>query len=224
MTHLASEYKEVLLLRSRKKSYSEINKLTKIPKSTLSDWLSDEDWSIKIKDELADKHLINYKPNLLKSMKILAEKKKLRHVKFCKEAFVTYNKFKNDPLFSFGLGLYWGEGDKKSGNSVAVTNTDPNMLRVIASFFRKYFSVDESKLRVRLFVYKDIDVSSAKKFWSELLQVPQNQFIKIQVLESKAKLTKTKSKYGICSLYCSNTEFHIKIMEWIRLLSLDMRV
>ena len=107
---------------------------------------------------------------------------------------------------------------------VAVANTDPNLLNVVAKFYRKYLSLDESKLRIALFIYKDIDEKFAIKFWSKLLHVPKTQFIKTQVLESKARLTKTKSKYGICSLYFSNTEFHIKIMEWIRLLSLDMRV
>ena len=135
-----------------------------------------------------------------------------------------YKKFKNDPLFIFGLGLYWGEGDKKSGNMVAVTNSDPNILSVIAKFYRKYLSLDESKLGIKLFIYKDINIDFAIDFWSKLLKIPRNQFIKVQILESRAKLTKTKLKYGICTLYCSNTEFHIKIREWIRLLSLDMRV
>lgn len=66
-----------------------------------------------------------------------------------------------------------------------------------------------------------------KRSYSEihsLTKVPKSQFIKVQILESRAKLTNAKSKYGICCLYFSKTEFHIKIDEWIRLLSLDLRV
>lgn len=224
MSHDSIVKRKVYLLRHKSKSYSEIQKLTKIPKSTLSDWLSDEDWSIKIKNQLTENALVNYKPNLEKSLKVITEKKNARLLKYRTQALKDYKKFRNDPLFVFGLGLYWGEGDKKSTYSVAVTNSDPNILRIIAKFFRKYLSIDESMFRIRLFIYKDIDKIFAMNFWSKLLDVPKSQFIKVQTLESRSKLTKTKLKYGICTLYCSNTEFHIKIMEWIRLVSLDTRV
>ncbi len=220
MSHLRSERNKVYSLRRKNFSYLEIQKITNIPKSTLSDWLSDEEWSIKIKSKLSEK----YKLNLIKANKVITLNKNIRHNRFKKEAIEDYIKFKNDPLFSFGLGLYWGEGDKKSGNIVAVTNTDPNMLIVIANFYRKYLRLDETKLRVSLFIYKDINEKFAINFWSKLLHVPKSQFIKVKVLESRSKLTKTKLKYGICTLYFSNTEFHIKIREWIRLLSLDLRV
>ncbi|AKM83518.1 hypothetical protein A2422_01450 [Candidatus Woesebacteria bacterium RIFOXYC1_FULL_31_51] len=224
MSYSTDIKEKIYSLRQKSLSYSKIQKLTKIPKSTLSDWLSDEDWSIKIKNNLTEKHLKNYKPNLIKALKVMAKMKDDRYRKYRAEALIDYKKFKNDPLFIFGLGLYWGEGDKKSGNMVAVTNSDPNILSVIAKFYRKYLSLDESKLGIKLFIYKDINIDFAIDFWSKLLKIPRNQFIKVQILESRAKLTKTKLKYGICTLYCSNTEFHIKIREWIRLLSLDMRV
>lgn len=224
MTHSSLEIERVKNLRLKSFSYSKIQKITKISKSTLSDWLSDEDWSIKIKNNLIEKNLIDYKPNLIKSLKVIEKKKKERYDKFHKEALLDYFRFKKDTLFSFALGLYWGEGDKKSGSCVAVTNTDPNLLKVVAMFYRKYLKLDESKLRISLFIYKDIDTNFAIKFWSKLLKVPRKQFIKVKILESRSRLTKTKLKYGICTLYFSNTEFHIKIREWIRLLSLDMRV
>jgi len=224
MSHSVYVKEKVYLLRQKSKSYSQIHKATKISKSTLSDWLSDEDWSIRIKDNLTKKYSFKHKSNIEKALRIMALKTKVRHNNFRKEALSDYLRFKNEPLFLFGLGLYWGEGDKKSGNMVAVTNSDPNILSVVAKFYRKYLNIDESKLGIKLFIYKDINMDSAIKFWSELLGIPKKQFIKVQILESRSKLTKTKLKYGICTLYCSNTEFHIKIMEWIRLLSLDTRV
>lgn len=220
MSHCSSERDKVYSLRKKHLSYLEIQKITNIPKSTLSDWLSDEDWSIKIKNKLSKK----YKLNLIKAIQVITDNKNIRYDSFRKEAIEDYIRFKNDPLFSFGLGLYWGEGDKKSGNIVAVTNSDPNILVITAKFYRKYLHLDESKLRISLFIYKDINEKFAINFWSKLLHVPKRQFIKVKVLESRSKLTKTKLKYGICTLYFSNTEFHIKIREWIRLLSLDMRV
>lgn len=218
MSHSSSVKNKVYLLRQKSLSYSEIEKQTSIPKSTLSDWLSDEKWSIKIKNKLAK----NYKLNLIKAIEVMTANKENRYRKYKVEALIDYKKFRKDPLFCFGLGLYWGEGDKKSGNVVAVTNTDPNILRVIAMFYRKYLQLDENKLRISLFIYNDINKKFAINFWSKILHVPKSQFIKVKILESRSRLTKTRIKYGICTLYFSNTEFHIKIMEWIRLLSLDV--
>ncbi len=210
----------VNFLRKQKKSYSEINKITGISKSTISDWLSEKDWSIEIKNKLSQKTRLN----ILKANEVRLAQKILRDKKYIKDAQKEYEILKYDPLFLYGLGIYWGEGDKKDRNRVAVTNTDPNMLRIVAKFYRNCLKIEEDKLRVALFLYGDIDVDTAIKFWSDLLSINPKQFIKTQILQSRARLTKTKSKYGICTFYCSNTEQSIKILEWIRLLSLDLRV
>lgn len=220
MSYLSRDKAKVYYLRRKSLSYLEIQRITNIPKSTLSDWLSDKEWSVKIKNKLTKKN----KLNLLKAIKVITDNRNLRYKRFKKEALHDYLIYKNDPLFTFGLGLYWGEGDKKSGNIVAVTNSDPNILIIISKFYRRYLCLNESKLRISLFIYKDINEQFAINFWSKLLGVPKSQFIKVKVLESRSRLTKTKLKYGICTLYFSNTEFHIKIMEWIRLSSLDLRV
>ena len=44
-------------LRKKGKSYSEIKYLLNIPKSTLSDWFSKEEWSELIKDKINNKKL-----------------------------------------------------------------------------------------------------------------------------------------------------------------------
>ena len=164
MSYASTERKNVYRLRRQLLSYSEINKITKIPKSTLSDWLSDEKWSIEIRNNLASQHLINYKSNLIKSLKIIKAKKYIRYAKFRKQALSEYIKYRNDPLFIFGLGLYWGEGDKKSVYSVAITNSDSDILYVSAKFFRKYLCINENNFRIRLFIYEVINLEFAINF------------------------------------------------------------
>ena len=142
-----------------------------------------------------------------------------RKQSYLKEAQFEFRKQIDNPLFLIGLGIYWGEGDKSNNGRVAVINTDPELLKIIASFFRQCLGILNNNLRIGLFIYEDIDKDVAVSFWSEKLNVPTHQFIKVQVLKSRSKLTKNRSKYGICSLYCSSTELSIKIHEWIRLLS-----
>jgi hypothetical protein len=77
------------------------------------------------------------------------------------------------------------------------------------------FRANEANLRVGLFIYDDLNEAILKHYWAELLEIPEKQFIKTQVLKSKSTLTNRKSKHGICSLYFSSTELSVKIREWI---------
>jgi len=47
-----------------------------------------------------------------------------------------------------GLMLYWGEGDKTGNYFVALTNTDLKILKYFASWIRKYFDIDEKRLKM----------------------------------------------------------------------------
>ncbi len=102
-----------------------------------------------------------------------------------------------------GAMLYWAEGDKARESMVALTNTDPKVMIYFAKWFRKYFSVDESRLRCRLYIWENLDEEKAKQFWSEKLNIPLSQFTKSYISKSKPKIRKRRHKYGVCRLsYC----------------------
>ena len=205
------------------KSYLEISKSLGISKSTLSNWFSKKRWSTEIAKMLVVK---NKRLNIarLKLARSVRQKNiKKADLEFKKEARKEYQKYRLEPQFIAGLGLYWGEGEKANRNRVALINTDPGILMTIAFFYRQYLKVLNKDLRIGLFLYEDLHEIKTIRFWSRKLKVPNNQFIKRQFLKSKSRLTQRKSKYGVCSLYFSNTRLSIKIHEWIRLLSLEVR-
>ena len=213
-------YKKAEQLRREGNSYSYISDKLNVPKSTISGWFSGKLWSNKIKSDLNSSRLKLAKENLVVA-NLSRKKKQLQKRKdYLNEARREFDKLINNPLFLFGLGVYWGEGDKVDNGRVAVINTDPFLLRVMVSFYRQCLSISNDKLRIGLFVYEDLNEEKTVNFWSNTLNIPRNQFIKIQKLKSRSKLTKRKSKYGICSLYFSSTKFSVKIHEWIRLLSI----
>ena len=217
--HTNNKYYEAKELRKKGFSYSEISKEINIPKSTLSYWFSKKAWSQKVK-----KRIIKRQKNISKTTQILANKarllkKELRQNRFRKEARKEFKKLKSTPLFLVGLGIYWGEGEKVGQGRVSVINTDPKLLLVMVNFYRNILNISENKLRIALFVYNDIDINTVTNYWSRTLKIPQQQFIKTQMLKSRSKRTKRKSKYGICNLYFSSTEQSIKISEWIKLLN-----
>jgi len=158
--------------------------------------------------------------NLLAANIARANKQIEKRESYVKEAQMEFERLADNPLFLIGLGIYWGEGDKTDNGRVAVINTDPELLRIVVNFYRQCLGISDSILRIGLFLYEDIDRNVAIAFWSDKLKVSPQQFIKIQILKSRSRLTEHKTKYGICSLYFSSTRFSIKIHEWIRLLSI----
>lgn len=214
------KYKQAEILRREGKSYIAISNELNISKSTISNWFSKKVWSKEIKFHLNSSRLKMAKNNLLKANLVRKENQLKRKKKYLNEAKLEFEKLINYPLFLVGLGIYWGEGDKTNNGRVAVINTDPELLKIVVDFYRKCLGVLDINLRIGLFVYEDIDKNMAISFWSDILKIPKQQFIKIQTLKSRSTLTKNKSKHGICSLYFSSTEFSVKIHEWIRLLSI----
>jgi len=114
-----------------------------------------------------------------------------------------------------GLMLYWGEGDKTGNYFVALTNTDIKVLKYFVSWLRKYFDIDEKRLRGRLYIWGLFDEDKAKKSWSKELNIPISQFTKSYISKSKPNIRKARHKYGVCRVSYGSTKIFKEIMEGI---------
>ena len=76
-----------------------------------------------------------------------------------------------------GAALYAAEGNKRDGE-VTFANTDPRMILFFCTWLRRFFDVEESRLRVRLYLHEGLDIDNANAFWSELTGIPISQFQK----------------------------------------------
>jgi AcrR family transcriptional regulator len=74
-----------------------------------------------------------------------------------------------------GAALYAGEGSKGDG-VVAFANTDPRMMAFFAAWLRRFFAIDESRLRARVYLHEGLDIDAAIAFWAQITGVPQGQF------------------------------------------------
>jgi len=50
------------------------------------------------------------------------------------------------------------------------------MVRFFCAWFRRFFAIDESRLRVCVYLHQGLDLEVAESFWSELTGVPRSQF------------------------------------------------
>lgn len=136
--------------------------------------------------------------------------------KFHKKPFVLKSAQTTDQLLlkNAGVMLYWGEGAKR-GNSVAFSNSDPDMITVFLRFLRDICGIDESRLRVTVHYYEDLDIRFLSKYWSTVTGIPREQFYK-PYLHRKTKGTyRAKSKYGTICVQYSDKELLRHINGWI---------
>src|SRR3989344_3810090 len=68
-------------------------------------------------------------------------------------------------LFGLGIGLFWGEGNKRSKSSVRLGNIDPGLIRNFLKFLDKIFNIDKKKLRFGLQIFSDIQPKVARRYW-----------------------------------------------------------
>ena len=176
------EVRIIKLLRSQGYSIIEISKELKRPKTTIFRHIK----NVKILPEFlknwAGKRGGSKKRQLLKEKKSLEEAKELIQELSYKEKFILLS------------ALYWGEGSKRD---FGLSNTDPNLIRVFISCLKDVFKIDETKLRVSIRIYQDLDKNKCLDFWSKVTGIKKENFVNVNILAGKKK---GKLEYGMCRI------------------------
>jgi hypothetical protein len=110
-----------------------------------------------------------------------------------------------------GAALYAGEGSKADG-MVVFANSDPRMMAFFASWLRTFFNVDESRLRMRVYLHEGLDLDAATAFWSLVTDVPPEQFRPGYRAVPDPTIRATKHPFGCAYLGCSCSSTHRTIM------------
>ena len=116
-----------------------------------------------------------------------------------------------------GVALYAGEGSKRDG-LVSFANTDPRMVVFFCAWLRRFFSVDESRLRVNVYLHEGLDLDAAERHWSELTRIPRAQFRAPYRAIADASIRTTKHEFGCVYVRDSCSTTHRSIMRLIRAL------
>jgi transcriptional regulator with XRE-family HTH domain len=116
---------------------------------------------------------------------------------------------RGDPLVLAGCMLYWAEGDK-SRNSVRMSNSDPEVLRVFIRFLRNCYGAEDCRLRASCYLFTDhvARQSEIEQFWLDALDLPRASLgTSIVNVYSKYSQKKRRNKlpYGTCKLVYNDT-------------------
>lgn len=88
----------------------------------------------------------------------------------------------------------------------------------MAEWLIKFTKVPRDKLRGAIWIHEGLDEKQAKKFWSNLTEIPLSQFTKTYVAKIKdnsRKIRKNIHPYGVFAIRFSDVTIHRKIMGWI---------
>lgn len=196
-------------LRKKGLSYKQIKECINVSKSTLSDWLKDIELTSDQKSRLNRLQATAY----LGAKKIQARSKAYHDTikeAAMKEAFLLIN----DSLFVSGLMLYWAEGDKRSGQ-LQFSNSDPDMIKLMMKWFRKYCGVPKKKFRIGLFIHTLHVREDCLEFWSKVTNLPLGQFNKPYIKPTIFSNKKNKLYDGTCVIKIHNRDLLSKILGWL---------
>ncbi len=104
--------------------------------------------------------------------------------------------------------LYWAEGSK-GRNTVALSNSDPEVLRFFVSFLRAYFRIPNTRVRVTCNLFADHveRQREVEQFWLDMLELSRSCMTKSTVnVYSKysQRMRKNRLPFGTCRV-CGTT-------------------
>lgn len=199
---------KVIKMRLKGLSYSQIKSKIEISKSTLSVWLEKYPLSTERIKELRD-----WNPRRIencRNTKLKNRQKKLENVyKYISNEIGQLSK---RDLFIAGMFLYWGEGTKASRDMVAFTNTDPGMIKFFIKWMEN-FGIAKEKMKVKLHLYKDMDINEKTRFWSSILNISEKNFRKPYIKDSKFSSLTYRNSFGqgTCTIIYGSSDLYNKI-------------
>jgi uncharacterized protein (DUF2236 family) len=200
------EQERAQAMRARNRTLADIAKTLGVSKSSVSVWVRDVPFTPSLR--LRGPHR---RPHP-------AHEAKLRQIgELNAEGARRIGNLSEQALLAAGTALYAGEGAKGDG-AVQFANTDARMIRFFCAWLRHFFAVDESRLRVRVYLHQGLDLEAAEAFLSELTGVPREQFRQAHRAVPDAGNRHNKHEYGCAYLYYCCSKTHRQIMVLIRAL------
>lgn len=109
--------------------------------------------------------------------------------------------------------LYWAEGTK-TGGTLQFVNIDPKLMLLFITLLRKCYHINEKKLRVRLHLHYYHRIKKVRKYWSNLLKIPEEQFNKSYRKKRSKEKNFRRNFGGICFLRYNNTYLKEEILQF----------
>ena len=122
-----------------------------------------------------------------------------------------------------GVALYAGEGSKTDG-CLRFANSDPRMIFFYCCWLRRFFEIDESWLRLGLYLHEGLDLPATMAYWSALTAIPASQFGKPYRAVPDPSIRHAKHVHGCVTVSYSCSTTHRAVMGLVRALLSDAAI
>ena len=92
------------------------------------------------------------------------------------------------------------------------------MISFFCAWLRRFFTIDESRLRMRIYLHEGLNLDAAEQFWSGVTGIPRSQFRAAYRAEADATMRRAKHEHGCAYVRYSCTRTHREIMGLVRAL------
>jgi transcriptional regulator with XRE-family HTH domain len=143
---------------------------------------------------------------------------KLAEIERCREEAAAWLGPLSERDLIAGIALNAGEGTKGEGRGVGFTNTDPRMVAFFLAWLRTFFEIDESRLRVRLYLHEGLDLAAAKGFWSDVTGIAIEQFNRPYRAKPDSSIRRAKHPMGCVGVVYSRRLTHRMVVGLVEAL------
>jgi hypothetical protein len=92
------------------------------------------------------------------------------------------------------------------------------MVAFFCAWLRRFFVIDEARLRIRVYLHEGLDLDGAEKFWADVTGIPRSQFNRPYRAKPDPSIRRAKHENGCVYVdyHCSRT--HREVMGLTRAL------
>jgi hypothetical protein len=173
-----------------------------VSRSSASLWVRDVEFSAPVRSPPRGRR---------RSPNALQRRRQAEIDRLVEEGRVRIGRLTDREFLVAGVALYAGEGSKGDG-SVVFANSDPRMVVFFCSWLRHFFQIDESRLRVRIYLHEGLDLKAAIASWSGLTGIPESQFTKPYRAVPDGSIRHAKHVHGCVGVRYSCSATHRGIM------------
>ncbi len=187
-------------LRAEAWTLADIAEELHVAKSSVSLWVRDVDFVPRPRRTGR-----NRTPNAL-------QRAKADELERCRvDGIKTVGSLSDREFLMAGLALYAGDGAKGDGQ-VRFANSNDSMVAFYCSWLRTFFEIDESRLRIQLYLHVGLDLDAAISHWSAVTAIPADQFTKPYRAVPDNSIRHSKHVYGCAHVAYSCVHTHRQLM------------
>jgi len=215
--------RKIIALRKQGKTCGEIEKILKLPKSTVGWWVRGVTMPADVKKETLKRCRGKWRKNISEYNKTYSQirSQKAADVREAnkQKGAAEIKKITLNDLKLIGSALYWAEGNTKNRHLLRFANSKPEIIKTMMDFFLRVCKISEEKIKAKIHLYPNTNQLEAINYWQKVTGLSKKNFYKPQIQISKAskhKRNKNTLPYGTLHLTAGNTETTCRVKGWIR--------